>query len=345
MYQHKEADRVPILDGPWGSTFERWHREGMPEGADWIDYFGLDRVFGIGTDNSPQYEGKVIEDTDKYFIYTSNWGATMKQWKHAAGTPEFLDFKVRDAETWKDAKSRMTLSRDRINWEHLKAHFAQQRDVMGAWIIGHLWFGFDITHSWFIGTEKVLMAMLEEPEWCQDMFTHELDISLGLLEMIWNEGYHFDEINWPDDMGYKKNLFFSKKLYTELLKPLHKRVIDWAHERGVYVRLHSCGDITPLMPEFYELGLDAINPLEVKAGVDPVAFKKQYGDRMTFHGGVNAVLWDDKEAITEEIRRVVPVMKENGGYIFASDHSIPDSVSLENFKHIIATIKEVGSYN
>jgi uroporphyrinogen decarboxylase len=90
--------------------------------------------------------------------------------------------------------------------------------------------------------------------------------------------------------------------------------------------------------------MDALNPLEVKAGVNPIELKKKYGDKMTFHGGINAVLWDDKDAITEEIKRVLPIMKENGGYIFASDHSIPDAVSLENFKHIIALVKEVGSY-
>ncbi len=56
------------------------------------------------------------------------------------------------------------------------------------------------------------------------------------------------------------------------------------------------------------------------------------------------MLWDDKEAIVEEIRRVVPKLKENGGYIFSSDHSIPNSVSLENFRAIIETVKEVGTY-
>lgn len=78
--------------------------------------------------------------------------------------------------------------------------------------------------------------------------------------------------------------------------------------------------------------------------MDPVALKKQYGDKLLFHGGVNAVLWDDVDAIIAEIDRVVPVMKEKGGYIFASDHSIPNSVSLENFRRIVEEVKRVGSY-
>jgi uroporphyrinogen decarboxylase len=82
----------------------------------------------------------------------------------------------------------------------------------------------------------------------------------------------------------------------------------------------------------------------VKAGMDPVALKRQYGDKLVLHGGINAVLWDDADAITAEMRQVVPELKRNGGYIFSSDHSVPSSVSLENFRRIIEMAKKLGSY-
>ena len=100
----------------------------------------------------------------------------------------------------------------------------------------------------------------------------------------------------------------------------------------------------PLVPELVEIGIDALNPLEVKAGMDALALKERFGDRLVLHGGVNAVLWDDKEAIVAEIERVVPALKENGGYIFSSDHSIPNSVSADNFREIVAAAKRAGSY-
>lgn len=96
--------------------------------------------------------------------------------------------------------------------------------------------------------------------------------------------------------------------------------------------------------DLVDIGIDALNPLEVKAGMEPLKLKEQYGDKLVLHGEINAVLWDDKEAIIEEIRRCVPVLKENGGYIFSSDHSIPNSVSMENFKAIIEEVKRVGRY-
>ena len=63
--------------------------------------------------------------------------------------------------------------------------------------------------------------------------------------------------------------------------------------------------------DLIEIGVDALNPLEVKAGMKPLLLKEKYGDKLVFHGGINAVLWDDKEAILEEIRKYVPKMKES----------------------------------
>jgi uroporphyrinogen decarboxylase len=78
--------------------------------------------------------------------------------------------------------------------------------------------------------------------------------------------------------------------------------------------------------------------------MDPVEIKRRYGDRLVLHGGINAVLWDNLEAIEEEMKRVIPVVKESGGYIFSSDHSVPPSVSLENFRYIVELAKELGKY-
>ncbi len=343
MYAHQEADRIPVTDSPWNATIERWHREGMPKDVSYVDFFGLDKIAHIGVDNSPRYPTEIIEETEEYVINTTSWGATLKNWKHIASTPEFLDFKIDGPESWQEAKARMTPTADRIPWDRLKANYATWRKE-GHWIEAGLWFGFDVTHSWTVGTERLLIALLDDPEWCVDMFNHFLDVNIALLDAVWDAGYTFDAVNWPDDMGYKQNQFFSVRTYRELLKPVHKRAVDWAHAKGVKVRLHSCGDVRPFIPEFVDIGIDGLNPLEVKAGMDPVAIKREVGDRLLLHGGINAVLWDDREAIEAEMRRTVPIVKENGGYIFSSDHSVPSSVSLENFRYIVELAKELGSY-
>jgi len=343
MYEHREADRVPITDGPWAGTVRRWNREGMPEGVDWREYFGVDIIRGIAADNTLRLEQKVIEETDEYVISTTQWGVTLKYLKNVDSTPEFLDYTVKSSDDWARLKARMAPNRNRVDWERLKQNYPKWA-ADGNWLQAGFWFGFDATHSWMSGFETVIFAMVEQPEWMEDIFNTYLDTCIASYDMIWDEGYRFDAISWADDMGYKNATFFSKELYRKILKPIQKRAIDWAHNKGVYAHLHSCGNIMAFVPELVEIGLDALNPLEVKAGMDPIRLKKEFGDKLVFHGGINAVLWDDKEKIIGEIDRVVPVMKENGGYVFSSDHSIPNTVSLDNFKAIIAEVKRVGAY-
>ncbi|HNQ35720.1 MAG TPA: uroporphyrinogen decarboxylase family protein [bacterium] len=343
IFGHREADRIPIVDAPWSTTIQRWRREGMPENVDFTEFFDLDRVAGFSIDNSPRYPVTVLEETDEYTIATSVWGVTVKRWKQATSTPQFLDFRVVSPATWAEARRLIEPAEDRIPWERLKENYPRWK-AAGLWISAGLWFGFDITHSHMVGTERLLVAMIEEPEWCRDMFNFLLDVQLVMLEKVWAAGYRFDEVHWYDDMGYKHNQFFSVRTYRDLLKPAHKKAIDWAHGHDVRAHLHSCGDIRPFIPELAGIGLDALNPLEVKAGVDPLALKREFGSRMTFKGGINATLWDKPDLIEAEIRRLVPRMKESGGYIFASDHSVPDAVSLEDFRRITDLAKELGRY-
>ncbi len=343
-YEHKEADRIPIVDDPWRGTLRRWHREGMPEGIDWRDYFDVDKVTTIRVDVSPRYEEKTIEETDRYRIKTTPWGATIKEFKEEDSTPEMLEFKVTDAEAWADAKARMTLDDDRIPWEWLKKNYDKWR-AEGQWIRGCFWFGFDVTHSHLTGTETMLIAMLEEPELVKDMFDTYLSRNEALFQRIWDAGYRFDEAFWYDDMGYKGTAFFSNELYRDLLQPFHKRVVKWAHDRGIYSQLHSCGNIMKLLPDVVDTGVDCLNPLEVKAGMDVFKIKDEYGDKLVLRGGINAALWKDTEAVLAEIREKVPYLKENSGFVFSSDHSIPNDVTLDTMKQIVAEVKKLGSFN
>lgn len=102
--------------------------------------------------------------------------------------------------------------------------------------------------------------------------------------------------------------------------------------------------INRILEHRVEMGLDWLNPLEVKAGVDPLAVKREFGDKLALHGGFDALFWKDCEKMAENIKQNLPVLKENGGYVFATDHSTPDEVSLHDFQRIMELVKEVGGY-
>lgn len=343
-YRHQELDRMLMVDEAWGGTVARWHREGMPAGVEWEDYFGFDKIVRIFPDNSPRYDCKVLEDTDKYFIRTTSWGKTERCFKVQDSTPEALGFYYDSPEKWEEAKRRMFIDYDdRIPWDYLKENYPKWK-AEGRFLQLGVWFGFDVTHSHMAGTENVLLGMYDDPDWITDMFDTYLHTSLSLCQKILDAGYEFDGIFWYDDMGYKNTTFFSPKLYRKLLKPYHKKAVDWAHERGLVTELHSCGFIEPLIPDLVEIGVQMLNPLEIKAGMDPLRLKSLYGDKLAFHGGINAQLWDDPELVKAEMERIIPIMKENGGYVFASDHSIPNSVSFETMKQIADLAHKLGKY-
>jgi uroporphyrinogen decarboxylase len=346
VYEHREPDRVPITDYVWKSTLARWRAEGMPDGVEWERYFELDRVITLDNrflDTSPQFPCQVIEETEDYRIETDTYGVTKKNFKPVSSTPQYLDFTVKNPDAWREAKQRMTPSRDRIDWEILRRNYRSWRNE-GAWINVTPWFGYDIVNSRMCGTETVLVAMALDPEWIIDMFNHGCELGLKLLDMIWEEGYPFDELIWCDDMAYKGGMIFSKKMWHEMVKPYQQRTIDWAHAHGIKAHLHCCGNISVLIPELIEIGLDGLDPMEVKAGMDPVAIKRAYGKDLVLKGGSNAANWGDYEAVEAEIKSMLSVMMESGGYVFSSDHSVPDYTSLNTYRRIVEFVKAKGIY-
>ena len=343
-YKRQEIDRIPMVDEPWPGTIRRWYNEGLPKNISWQEYFGFDTIVRIEPDNSPRFERKVLEENDRYIIRTTPWGETQKVLKESDSTPESLSFYYDSSEKWEEAKKAMlTYHDDRIPWQYLEENYPKWK-AEGRFLQLVVWFGFDVAHSHMIGTENVLIGMYEEPEWITDVFDTYLNTSLDLCQRILDAGYEFDGIFWYDDMGYKGTTFFSPSAYRELLKPYHKKAVDWAHERGMVAEMHSCGFIEPFMPDIIETGVEMLNPLEIKAGMDPLKLKTLYGDKLAFHGGINAQIWDNIELVKAEMERIIPMLKEGGGYVFASDHSIPNSVSFENMTEIAKIAHRLGKY-
>ena len=343
-YRHQEVDRIPMLDSAWDGTIRRWQNEGMPQNVSWVDYFGFDHQIRVGTDNSPRFAQKVLEENDRYKIVTTQWGTTQKRFRELDSTPENFNYYYDCSARWEEAKQAMlTYHEDRIPWDYLKKNYPRWK-AEGRFLQLTVWFGFDVAHSHMIGTENFLIGLLDEPEWATDVFDTYLKTSLDLCQRILDAGYEFDGVFWYDDMGYKGTPFFSPQIYRELLQPYHKKVVDWAHERGMVTELHSCGFIEPLLPDIIQTGVEMLNPLEIKAGMDPQRLKFTWGDKLAFHGGINAQLWNDIDRVKAEMERIIPLMKEGGGYIFASDHSIPNSVSFQNMREIAAIAHKLGKY-
>ena len=342
-FEHKEADRVPMWDFPWDGALRRWRSEGMPEDVSYEDYFGVDHVSRVIPDVSPRFPTETLCEDENSVTVRTQWGCVCRNFKHTDSTPEFLDYSIVDWDSWNKAKERIAPEPDRIQWAHLKANYKKWQKE-GHWLLGDVFFAFNQLTSYVVGMERFLIYMAENPEFCKDMLEHCLKVNLQLLDMAWDKGYTFDMLNIRDDMGYKFASFFSAGMYREIIKPTHQMAVDWAKNKNIKVRLHSCGYIMELLPEILSVGFDAYHPIENKAGMDPLLLKKQYGGKLVLHGGFDALKWTNWDVISKEITEKLPVLMKNGGYIFAADHSLPANISFDNLKQIINLAKKVGSY-
>jgi uroporphyrinogen decarboxylase len=110
--------------------------------------------------------------------------------------------------------------------------------------------------------------------------------------------------------------------------------------------MHSCGFVEPLLPHMIEAGINCLQAIEIKAGMDLLRIHLEYGDKIALMGGIDvrALYSNDKETIDAEIQRIIPFVKEGFGYILHSDHSIPNTVNYDSYKYFLEKALEVGTY-
>ncbi|HIE53304.1 MAG TPA: hypothetical protein EYP85_16250 [Armatimonadetes bacterium] len=340
---HREADRVPIHDSPWGHTVNRWHQEGLPQDQSPADYFGYE-ISGQGPDLTFQLPHEVLEETETYVIYKDANGATRRSFKDHESTPELIDFTIKDRRTWEEYKPLLTWNERRVDWE--KALAANRAEwEKGKFVCYTAAFGYDKTQG-YVGSERLLLAMLDDPKWVKDMFDTAVDLLIAGAEEMMARGFEFDGAFVYDDMGYRNATLFSPAAYRELEFPSQKRMCDFFQSKGMPIILHSCGRVKQFLPMLIEAGFTCLQPLEVKAGMDLVELKRQYGDELAFMGGIDvrAMAHHDPAVIEREISTKIPIAKRGGGYIYHSDHSVPSNVSFQQYCRVIELVHKYGTY-
>ncbi|UCH33302.1 MAG: hypothetical protein JSV65_12050 [Armatimonadota bacterium] len=341
---HKEADRIPIHDSPWGHTVNRWRREGLPEGKSPGEFFGYDELVGQGPDISFQFPHEVVEETDTYTIARDANGATRRNFKDHESTPELIDFTIRDRRTWDEHKHRLAWNDKRVDWEKALQANREARE-RGAFVCLSCAIGYDRTQG-FIRSDWLLMAIAEDPAWVREMFETTVDLVITGAEQMIRRGFQFDGAFMFDDLGYRNASLFSPAAFRELEFPSQQRLYDFCHRNGMPTILHSCGNVRGLVPHLIEAGLDCLQPLEVKSGMDIVELKREFGRDLALFGGVDvrAMANSDPQVIEKEISTKIPVGKKGGGYIYHSDHSVPSNVSFAQYSHVMELVRKYGTF-
>ena len=154
-----------------------------------------------------------------------------------------------------------------------------------------------------------------------------------------------DALYVANDMGMNQRTLLSPAQFREFFFPSMKKQIETWKKAGGRVLLHSCGNIDAILEDLADMGIDAINNIQVRAGMDLASTKKRIGDRVTIVGNVDAtgiMCQSDQQLIADAIQDVIDIAGQDGGLIIATDHSFHEGVPTENVIYFLNKAKELG---
>lgn len=344
VLKHREPDMVPIHDSPWASTVDRWRSEGLPSGIAPADYFGFE-LAAFSADTSPQLPVAILHEDERHLVEKDSFGGIRKNYRDFSSTPMIIDFPCKNRHDWEDLKPRLKASEYRVDWVSSLQSFHREMS-RGRFITYSAGVGLTKIQN-YVGFEQLLRDIIIDPEWVKDMYKADARLTMEMCEYMMRGGFRFDGAFISCDLGYRKGPLLSPMHFEDQLHPVFKELFQFFHNRGLPVILHCCGGVKDLIPYFIEEGIDCLQPLEVKAGMDLIELKGKYGDKLSFMGGIDVRLMslDDPRPLEKEIKEKFTVAKEGGGYIYHSDHSIPKDVSFQQYKRVIDLVRQYGKYD
>ena len=349
LLKREPVDRIGLFEHFWGDTHRKWMDEGhLKEGESLEDHFGFDLqgcwCFNFTADLD--FEPEIVEEGEETRLVRDGNGALLRVQKLHDGTPEHVDFMVQDRSSWEaHIKPKLSVDRRRIGFDAYRAvrKAAQEKSRFFVWSGTNV---FEMMHP-VCGHEHMLVGTLTDPDWIRDMVETYSDLLIELWEVLFAEEGYPDGIWFYEDMGFKGRPFMSLDMYRELIQPAHKKTIDYAHSKGMPVIMHSCGFVEPLVPGMLESGIDCLQVIEIKAGMDLLKLYREYGDRLSFMGGIDVrtLYSNDRAIIDEELRTKIPEVKGHFGYTLHSDHSIPHQVEYDSYRYFVDRGLELGRYD
>jgi hypothetical protein len=358
--RHEEPDRVPLGEFYWGSFLERWRRElGLPKDTDIYRYYDMDWIVTIPNMDPHIKAFEILEESLSQVTVRTGFEAVIRK-QFADPMPAFMRFET-------DTIEKLASFRFDDPWDTRRYFSAGDNQIAGvgdgfarnspAWVesVKSIHPDFAVFGSvceaqellWrIIGSENVMLWIGLYPDELARCIERVGEFALGLTRaQIKAAGGMLDGMVIWGDVAYTRDLFFSPDYWRRCFKPVVRAIVDECHAHGLPVVYHGCGNVARIFKDFIEVGVDAYNPLEAKAGLDVLKLRRQYGHAIGFCGNLDVITW--AHGTREEIAAMV-LSKLNaakgGGYLPQSDHSVPSNVSGENYDFAIRLLREHGTY-
>jgi uroporphyrinogen decarboxylase len=215
-----------------------------------------------------------------------------------------------------------------------KARFLYQHTDRA--LVGYLLYNIIHMAQYLRGFDNWFMDFAENPalshalhKRCADL---TIEVARHFLEAV---GEYVQLVMFSDDIAGQQGLMISPQAFRDIIKPQWKRLFACIRQHTkAKLALHCCGNITPILDDIVELGVDVINPVQLAAkNMDSAFLKGKYGDKLSFWGGIDTqhvLPYGSPENVTNEVRRRIEDLATGGGYLLAASHTIQPDVSPEN---------------
>ena len=228
------------------------------------------------------------------------------------------------------------------HFEGLRNWLVQYSDRFRIVQLGMLFF----ERAWCVrGFETFFMDMIEHPEFVEDLLDALADVCLGVIDQLLSSfGDSIDAIGFSDDYGSERSLLISPSLWRQFLPPRLERLYNRIKSGGKKVYLHSCGHVEPLLPDFIDLGVDLLQPIQPEAN-DIYRLKVDFGSRICLVGGISTQVtlpFGTPDEVRREVAKCLAVMAKGGGYIMAPSKPILPGVPIENAVALIDAMVNQG---
>ncbi len=289
---------------------------------------------------STQAQEAVAEDR-----FVDEWGITRRFIMHyyeIAGHPlrQARSLEEIDSYPWPDPGEYFLVEGLRDRARHLRHN--TDYAVVG-YIRGSLF-----EQAWYLrGYGELLMDFLLNKDVAHALFRRILEVRKQNAEIFLREvGDHLDAIQLGDDLATQNGPAMSPGLYREMVKPYQAELFGFVKERTpARLYYHSCGAVAPLVDDLIEIGVDALNPIQVSAqGMDTAALKARFGARIAFWGAIDTqhiLPFGTTEQVRAEVRRRINDLAAGGGYVLAGVHNLQPDIPPEN---IVAMYEEGTLY-
>ena len=343
-------ERMGVNEHFWPFIRENaWAAQGMPDQVSFEEYFDLDLASAHWYSPPGPRPDLVatLEEKAEWKMTRGAWGDITKTWLAKAGTPEHVGFAV-TAETWRREFREAFLAIDPttgVDFAEIKANADRIRD-RGRFLTYSFMFVFEWARK-VVGDVVMLESLLLEPEFIHDFNRVFTDKFLQFYQRLFAEVGLPDGIHWYEDLGYTQSAFCSPACHRELILPYHREIVGFFKSHGLPVIMHTCGDFRPHLPAIVEAGVDCIQAMEAKTGMNVVELARDWKDKLCFMGNLDVRAFEsgDRQRLAAEVLGKINGMKAlRAPYIVMSDHSIPPSVKLDDFRFYLDLVRKNYRY-